>query len=71
MNSSPLQDRYALQVIFIDEAQLSEKLFKALRVFIDQHRDENFQVMFSGSSSPQLLSNIAESLAGRVIIFDN
>jgi predicted AAA+ superfamily ATPase len=52
--------------LIIDEAQLSPKLFPALRVAIDRNRDKNGQFLISGSSSPELIRNISESLAGRI-----
>ena len=56
--------------ICFDEAQTSPDLFKALRVAVDQKRDVCGQYLISGSSSPQLLKNISESLAGRVAIYE-
>jgi uncharacterized protein len=56
--------------VLIDEAQLSPELFRALRVKIDGNRKQNGQVLISGSSSPDLLQNISESLAGRVAILE-
>lgn len=52
--------------ITIDEAQLCPDLFKALRVAIDENRERKGQYLLSGSSSPELLHHISESLAGRV-----
>ncbi len=59
---------HAKPIVF-DEAQLSVELFKALRVEVDKTR-ENGQFLLSGSSSPELLGNISESLAGRVAIIE-
>ncbi len=56
--------------VVVDEAQLSPDFFKALRVEIDHHRQKKGQFLLTGSSSPQLLQNISESLAGRVAIFE-
>ncbi len=56
--------------VCFDEAQLSPDLFKALRVAVDQQRHVPGQYLISGSSSPQLLKNISESLAGRVAIYE-
>lgn len=53
-----------------DEAQLCPDLFKALRVKIDSRRDEMGQYLITGSSSPELLRNLSESLAGRVAIIE-
>ena len=54
----------------IDEAQLLPALFSALRVAIDQQRDTTGRFILTGSSSPDLLSSISESLAGRVGIIE-
>jgi predicted AAA+ superfamily ATPase len=59
---------YPKPIVF-DEAQLSKNLFKALRVEIDRTR-ENGQFLLSGSSSPELLENISETLAGRIAIVE-
>lgn len=56
--------------LVVDEAQLSPKLFNALRVAIDKKRKLNGRYLLSGSSSPHLLKNISESLAGRVAILE-
>lgn len=56
--------------IIIDEAQLSNNLFKSLRVAIDSEREQTGQFLLTGSSSPELLKNISESLAGRVAIME-
>ncbi|HFC92018.1 MAG TPA: ATP-binding protein [Leucothrix mucor] len=56
--------------IVFDEAQLSPSLFRALRVAIDQQRQQTGQFLLSGSSSPQLLKQISETLAGRVAIVE-
>ena len=56
--------------IVIDEAQTLPELFPALRVAIDEHRDQNGRFLISGSSSPRLLSGLTESLAGRIALFE-
>lgn len=56
--------------IIFDEAQLSPELFRALRVVIDEQRDQAGQFLLSGSSSPHLLQMISETLAGRVAIVE-
>ncbi len=56
--------------VAIDEAQLLPALFPALRVAIDEHRREKGRFVITGSSSPELLTAIAESLAGRVGIIE-
>ncbi|MCP4272268.1 MAG: ATP-binding protein [Gammaproteobacteria bacterium] len=54
----------------IDEAQLLPNLFPALRVAIDKDRTQYGKYLLTGSSSPQLLTAISESLAGRVGIIE-
>lgn len=56
--------------IAIDEAQQLPELFPALRVAIDKNRQQYGQYLLSGSSSPELLNSISESLAGRVAIIE-
>jgi uncharacterized protein len=52
--------------LLIDEAQLAPPLFAALRVAIDRDRAHKGRFLLSGSSSPELVRQISESLAGRV-----
>lgn len=52
--------------VAIDEAQLAPPLFSALRVAIDRDRSKKGRFLLSGSSSPELVKQISESLAGRV-----
>lgn len=52
--------------LVIDEAQLAPPLFAALRVAIDRDRFKTGRFLLSGSSSPELVQHISESLAGRV-----
>jgi predicted AAA+ superfamily ATPase len=56
--------------VAIDESQLLPSLFPALRVAIDSDRESRGRFVITGSSSPELLSAISESLAGRVAIID-
>jgi predicted AAA+ superfamily ATPase len=56
--------------IAIDEAQVIPELFPALRVAIDRDRDKTGRYVITGSSSPELLRNISESLAGRIGIIE-
>ena len=53
------------EVIF-DEAQLSPQLFRELRGVIDSDRNRRGRFIITGSSSPELISNLNESLAGRI-----
>ena len=56
--------------IIIDEAQTSPTLFKELRGVVDADRSRKGRFILTGSSSPELHSNISESLAGRVAIVE-
>lgn len=56
--------------IGIDEAQEYPPLFHALRYHVDRQRQRNGQFLITGSSSPDLLKNVSESLAGRVYILE-
>lgn len=56
--------------VIFDEAQLSPALFKALRVAVDEKRDQSGQFLLSGSSSPHRLKQISETLAGRIAIVE-
>jgi hypothetical protein len=58
------------ETIILDEAQLCPELFPSLRVAVDKRRKHNGQYLLSGSSSPLLLKNLSESLAGRIAIFE-
>lgn len=52
--------------VIIDEAQLCPSVFTSLRSVIDQNRNQKGRFIITGSSSPELLTNISESLAGRI-----
>ena len=54
----------------IDEAQLLPEIFSSLRVAIDSDRKRKGRFIITGSSSPELITNISESLAGRVAIIE-
>lgn len=56
--------------IALDEAQLLPELFSALRVSIDSDRNKMGRFIITGSSSPELLQSISESLAGRIAIIE-
>ncbi|MGH8208370.1 MAG: ATP-binding protein [Steroidobacteraceae bacterium] len=65
---------YALQnlkePLILDEAQTLPALFPVLRSVIDEARRKNGRFFLLGSVSPDLLTNISESLAGRVGIIE-
>jgi len=52
--------------VTIDEAQRAPELFPALRVAIDRNRAQKGRFVLTGSSSPELIRNLSESLAGRI-----
>ncbi len=52
--------------IIFDEAQLSPTLFEVLRGIIDNDRNKPGRFIITGSSSPELLTHISETLAGRI-----
>ncbi|WGZ94802.1 MAG: ATP-binding protein [Candidatus Thiothrix putei] len=56
--------------VALDEAQLLPAVFPALRVAIDADRNSNGRFFITGSSSPELLHSISESLAGRVAMVE-
>lgn len=56
--------------IIIDEAQEYPEIFKILRGVIDSNRGKNGRFIITGSSSPELMSNVSETLAGRVAIVE-
>jgi len=58
------------QDIIIDEAQIFSGVFPVLRGVIDQQREQKGRFILTGSSSPELLKNISESLAGRIAIVE-
>lgn len=57
------------QVAF-DESQLLPELFPALRVAIDADRGKTGRFIITGSSSPDLVRTVSESLAGRVALIE-
>lgn len=52
--------------IIIDEAQQYPGLFKTLRGVIDTSRQKKGRFLLTGSSSPEIIKGISESLAGRI-----
>ena len=56
--------------IAIDEAQMLPEVFSALRVAIDSDRNKPGRFIITGSSSPELLKSISESLAGRIAVIE-
>ena len=56
--------------IIIDEAQEAPELFRQLRGVIDAKRSEVGRFILTGSSSPELLKEASDSLAGRIAIVE-
>ncbi len=52
--------------VIIDEAQQYPELFKVLRGVIDQARGKKGRFLLTGSSSPDIVKGLSESLAGRI-----
>ncbi len=58
------------QHLIIDEAQQCSQLFRELRGVIDGDRKQKNRFILTGSSSPDLLKGVSDSLAGRVGIIE-
>ncbi len=56
--------------LIIDEAQQFPDLFKILRGICDEKPEIKGRFILTGSSSPLLLKNISESLAGRIAVLE-
>jgi predicted AAA+ superfamily ATPase len=56
--------------VIFDEAQLLPKLFELLRSSVDEQREKKGRFLLTGSSSFSLLTQISETLAGRVAIVE-
>lgn len=62
-------EKYAPPII-IDEVQKAPGIFQYLKTIIDENRHSMGQFVLTGSQRFNLMSNISESLAGRVGIFE-
>lgn len=56
--------------VILDEAQEYPELFPVLRGVIDEQRQKKGRFILTGSSSPDILHHISESLAGRLAIVE-
>lgn len=54
--------------VILDEAQEMPEIFKTLRGVIDDNRSEKGRFIITGSSSPELMDHLSETLAGRIAI---
>lgn len=56
--------------LILDEAQTQPVILEILRGVIDENRQLKGRFIITGSSSPELLKHISESLAGRVAVIE-
>jgi len=56
--------------LIIDEIQYAPKLFRFIKIAIDNNRDANGQFILAGSQKFVLMKEISDSLAGRAIILN-
>ena len=56
--------------VILDEAQECPDVFRQLRGIVDQDRRETGRFILTGSSSPELLKQASDSLAGRIAIVE-
>lgn len=56
--------------VIIDEAQELPQLFRELRGVVDASREQKGRFLLTGSSSPELVKEASESLAGRIGIIE-
>ena len=59
-----------LDLVILDEAQEWPELFLRLRGEIDRDRKRNGRFLFLGSVSPSLMTQVSESLAGRLSLLE-
>ncbi len=58
------------QGLILDEAQECPEIFKILRGVVDRDRGKKGRFILTGSSSPELMKQVSESLAGRVALVE-
>ena len=63
-------DQVGASGLILDEAQAVPSVFAALRGAVDARRAVNGRFILLGSAQPALVRGVAESLAGRVAVFD-
>ena len=64
------QTRLGRDLVVLDEAQSWPEVFPRLRGAIDQDRSRKGRFLLLGSVSPQLMTQVSESLAGRLAIVE-
>ncbi len=57
------------EIVFIDEAQKVEEIGNTLKLLVDKYKEEK-QIIATGSSSLNLLSNTSEPLTGRKFVYE-
>ena len=57
-------------LVVLDEAQSYPELFPRLRRTIDRDRNKNGRFLLLGSISPALMTQVSESLAGRLSVLE-
>ncbi len=62
--------QYYPEHVILDEAQEYPAIFKILRGIVDAHPEQKGRFVITGSSSPELLKEASETLAGRVGIVE-
>lgn len=56
--------------VILDEVQLYPDILRELRSVIDENREQRNRFILTGSSSPELIKGVSDSLAGRVAIIE-
>lgn len=56
--------------VILDEIQYVPSLFRHLKIWIDQNRQENGKWILTGSQKFQLMQEVSESLAGRISVLE-
>ena len=56
--------------VFIDEVQYAPHLFSYIKIYVDQHKEQNGLFLLTGSQKFNLMRGIKETLAGRVAVLD-
>ena len=56
--------------LLVDEVQYAPKLFRHLKVLIDQNREINGQFILTGSQKFTLMKEVSDSLAGRCAVLE-
>lgn len=68
-NGSSFLERHPPPLI-VDEVQYAPNLFRFLKIEIDKNRSKNWQFILTGSQKFTLMKGVADSLAGRAVIFE-